>query len=362
MKKSGPYCFVISGGGTGGHIFPAIAIGNALKAKYPDATIEFVGARDKMEMQKVPEAGFVIHGLWISGLQRKLTASNLMFPFKVLHSVIRSFGILNRLKPHVVIGVGGFASGPLMYAASLKKIPTLIQEQNSYPGITNKLLAAKASRICVAFPNMERFFPKDKIVLTGNPIRQDILTCSRTKEEALNHFGLELNKPCILVVGGSLGARTINLAIEAGLAKLEASGVQILWQTGKTYQKEQRVAGLQTMFIKEMDLAYKAADLVVSRAGASSLSEICALGKSAILVPSPNVAEDHQTKNAMSLVASNAAILVRDGEAMEHLIPKALETLGNEALMKTLAANARRMAHTSATEAIVHEIESLITG
>ena len=258
--------FLISGGGTGGHIFPAIAIGKALQASYPDAHIKFVGAKDKMEMQKVPEAGFDISGLWISGIDRKLSMRNFVFPFKLISSIFKSYGIIKKNKPDAVIGVGGFASGPLLFVANLLKIPTLVQEQNSYPGITNKLLASKANKICVAFDGMERFFAKDKIVITGNPIREQLLTCQKTNGQAKAHFELQ-DVPTILIIGGSLGARTINQAIEKNLNLLREQGVQILWQTGKSFTTTKEVYGKQTAFITEMDMAYKAADLVISRAG-----------------------------------------------------------------------------------------------
>lgn len=356
--KSKP-TFLISGGGTGGHIFPAIAIGKALLAKYPDADIEYVGAKDKMEMQKVPEAGFTIHGLWISGIDRKLSARNFMFPFKLIFSLIKSFSIIRKKKPDAVIGVGGFASGPLLYAANLKGIPTLIQEQNSYPGITNKLLAKKVNKICVAFDNMERFFAKQKIVITGNPIREQLLNCKATQAEARAHFGLK-DKPTILIIGGSLGARTINQAIEKDLDKYRNANVQIIWQTGKFYDKENNVPGKQLQFITEMNMAYKAADVVISRAGASSLSELSALGKACILVPSPNVTEDHQTKNAMALVDKNAALLVSDKKAGEELTEVALELMLDNARISNLEKNIQTLGKPHATDEIVTEIEKLI--
>lgn len=350
--------FIISGGGTGGHIFPAIAIGKALEQKYPDARIEFVGAKDKMEMQKVPEAGFPIHGLWISGIDRKLSLRNFAFPFKLISSIFKSYRIIKKIKPDVVIGVGGFASGPLLYVANALGIPTLVQEQNSYPGITNKLLAKKADKICVAFNDMERFFSKDKIVVTGNPIRQQLLSCTLTKQEARAHFGLA-DKPTILIIGGSLGARTINLALENNIGLLEEEGVQIFWQTGKSYSKKLDVDGIQTPFIKEMDIAYRAADLVISRAGASSLSELSALHKACILVPSPNVTEDHQTKNAMALVKQNAAEIVADKNANKDLIPLAMELLHDEAKLASLSNNIGKLGLPNATDKILEEIIKL---
>lgn len=350
---------LISGGGTGGHIFPAIAIGKAFQAKYPHASIEFVGAKDKMEMEKVPEAGFKITGLWISGIDRKISLKNFAFPFKLLSSIYNAYRIIRRVKPDVVIGVGGFASGPLLYVANLRGIPTLVQEQNSYPGITNKLLAKKANKICVAFDGMERFFAKDKIVITGNPIREQLLTCRHTIGEARSHFGLE-DSPTILIIGGSLGARTINKAIELNLNLLKEEGIQILWQTGKSYQNTKEVYGVQTTFIKEMDLAYRAADLVISRAGASSLSELSALGKACILVPSPNVTEDHQTKNAMALVNKAAAEMVSDANASKELIPLAMNLMADENRLNTLKSNISALGKVNATDEIITEIEKLI--
>jgi UDP-N-acetylglucosamine--N-acetylmuramyl-(pentapeptide) pyrophosphoryl-undecaprenol N-acetylglucosamine transferase len=351
--------FLISGGGTGGHIFPAIAIGKALQVNYPDAKIKFVGAKDKMEMQKVPEAGFDITGLWISGIDRKLSLRNLAFPFKLISSLVKSWGLIKRNKPDVVIGVGGFASGPLLFVANLLKIPTLVQEQNSYPGITNKLLASKANKICVAFDGMERFFDAQKIVITGNPIRQQLLNCQQNSGQARAHFELK-DVPTILIIGGSLGARTINLAIEKNLNLLREQSIQILWQTGKFFSTSKEVYGKQTTFITEMDLAYKAADIVISRAGASSLSELSALGKACILVPSPNVTEDHQTKNAMALVNKNAAVIVKDVDAEQDLIPTALNLMVDKNRLAELEKNILALGRPNATDAIIKEIEKLI--
>jgi len=356
MKK---HSFLISGGGTGGHIFPAIAIGKELQEKYPDANIHYVGAKDKMEMQKVPEAGFTIDGLWISGIDRKLSTKNLSFPFKLISSLWKSFFIIKKHKPDIAIGVGGFASGPLLFMANLLGKPTLVQEQNSYPGITNKLLSKKADKLCVAFEGMERFFPKNKIVITGNPIRPQLLSCDATASEARRHFGLE-DKPTILIIGGSLGARTINQAIEKDLQLLKEEDIQILWQTGKSYTNEPEVFGKRTVFIKEMDLAYRAADLVISRAGASSLSELSALGKACVLVPSPNVTEDHQTKNAMALVNKNAAVLVKDSEALQDLVPTALDLMAHPEKRDELIKNITPLGLKEATKTIVSEIEKLI--
>ncbi len=319
---------ILSGGGTGGHIFPAVAIANAVKETALGAEIMFVGAKGRMEMEKVPAAGYPIEGLWISGLQRRLTADNLMFPFKVISSLYKARKIIKSFKPDVVVGTGGYASGPTLRMAAWLGIPTLIQEQNSFPGITNKMLASKADRICVAYPGMEKYFPASKISITGNPVRHDIEYNNILKDDALKHFGLTGEKTTLLVVGGSLGARTINHSIHAGLRILADSNIQVIWQTGTHYAiqaskalLDNQMKGILTApFIKEMDMAYSAADIVVSRAGAIAISELCLTGKPTILVPSPNVAEDHQTKNAKALSSRNAAILVTDSDAPASLI------------------------------------------
>jgi UDP-N-acetylglucosamine--N-acetylmuramyl-(pentapeptide) pyrophosphoryl-undecaprenol N-acetylglucosamine transferase len=318
---------IIAGGGTGGHVFPAIAIANALRTKLYNARILFVGAKDRLEMTKVPAAGYHIIGLNISGLQRRLTWKNLLVPIKLIDSMIRSKNIVKRFKPDVVIGVGGYASGPILRAAAKQGIPTLIQEQNSYPGITNKLLAKKADKICVAYEGMERYFPKHKIYLAGNPVRTDILNANSKRDESYKFFNLSPAKKTVLVVGGSLGAFTINEAIRNSIGLIVEKDIQIIWQTGKYYIEKAEAIVVDyigsgvwvSSFIDRMDLAYAAADLVVSRAGAIAVSEICALQKPAILVPSPNVAEDHQTKNAMALVNLHAAVLVKDSEASQLL-------------------------------------------
>lgn len=360
---------IISGGGTGGHIFPAVAIANALKAKFAEhVDILFVGAEGRMEMEKVPAAGYKIEGLWISGLQRRLTIQNLLLPFKILKSYIKANSILKTFQPDVVVGVGGYASGIIMRAANSKKIPTLIQEQNSYPGITNKLLASKAAKICVAYEGMDTFFPANKIVLTGNPVRQDILTIANKKEEAQQFFKLDPSKKTVLVIGGSLGARTINEAINKGLQQFVDQNIQLLWQTGKGYFQiaKQSVQQFENNnihafdFITKMDLAYAAADLVISRAGASSISELCLVGKPSILVPSPNVAEDHQTKNAMALVTKQAAILVKDAAAATELVPKALATINNAEVCNALTTNILGLGLKDAATKIVEEIVKLI--
>lgn len=330
--------FVIAGGGTGGHVFPAIAIARAIRSKHPNARILFVGARGRMEMHQVPAAGFHILGLRIEGIHRRLTWKNLLVPFKLIDSMIRAKNIVRRFRPDVVIGVGGYASGPVVRAAAKRGIPTLIQEQNSYPGITNRLLASRASKICVAYEGMQRFFPREKLYLTGNPVRKDITMLQGKKEAALAYFGLASGKPVLLVTGGSLGARTINESLMAHLGLLVSQGVQVIWQSGRHYEAAARrikenieATGVHiAAFIERMDYAYAAADVVVSRAGAIAVSELCAVQKPAILIPSPNVAEDHQTKNAMALVNHHAAVMIRDGEAGEKLIPAVLELIHDE--------------------------------
>ena len=357
---------IISGGGTGGHIFPAIAIANALKALRKDIEILFVGAKGKMEMEKVPAAGYEIVGLNITGINRSLTFSNLIFPFKLIGSLMKSFSILRSFKPQVVIGVGGFASGPILYAAQTKGIPTVIQEQNSYAGITNKKLGAKAKRVCVAYDGMEKFFPKNSIRLTGNPVRQDILQMDGKRPRAMEHFGLKEGVKTILVIGGSLGARTLNLSMSAALEELSGMDLQVIWQTGKAFHSEAKtktepIENVQAHdFIQRMDLAYAAADLVISRAGASSISELCIVGKPAILVPFPFAAEDHQTKNAQALTTHNAAIMIPDKDAQEKLVKEALQLINDTDRLERLEANVRKLAYNNADEAIANEILSLI--
>ena len=360
---------ILSGGGTGGHIFPAVAIANAIKAAVPKAEILFVGAKGRMEMEKVPAAGYPIEGLWISGLQRRLTTDNLMFPFKVAASLYNARKIIKSFKPDVVIGTGGYASGPTLRMASWLGIPTLIQEQNSFPGITNKMLASRADRICVAYEGMEKFFPAAKIRLTGNPVRNDIEFNSKTKEEALNHFNLQLHKTTVLVVGGSLGARTINHSINAGLNRLAEANIQLIWQTGKHYADiasksvtEYKQKGIITLpFIKEMDNAYAAADIVVSRAGAIAISELCITGKPCILVPSPNVAEDHQTKNARSLSERGASLLISDKEAPEKLIEAILSLASNTTEQEKLSKNISTLAKHNSAAQIASQVFELAT-
>ncbi len=356
------YRVLISGGGTGGHIFPAIAIANEIKNRYPESVIEFVGAKGRMEMEKVPLAGYKIHGLWISGLQRRLTLKNLSLPFKVISSLWNSRKIIKKFKPDFTIGVGGYASGPLNFAASKMGIPVFLQEQNSFPGITNKLLKTKASKICVAYDGMERFFPKEKIVITGNPIRQDILNSTCGKQEARKHFQLLEDKKTVLIVGGSLGARTINEAIEENLAVFNQNNIQLLWQTGKSYKGEPGNFewGTRTTFIKEMDKAYAAADVVISRAGAMSVSELSALGKATIFIPSPFVSEDHQTKNAMSLVDKNAAVLCKDSEAKQTIGKLVTDLFSDPNRLNTLESEITKLGLPQAAESIVNVITTAI--
>lgn len=358
------YKFILSGGGTGGHIYPAIAIANELKSRFPDAKFLFVGAQDKMEMQKVPQAGYPIKGLWIAGLQRRLTFDNALFPIKLLSSLLKSRQIIKQFQPDVVIGTGGFASGPLLQMANSAGIPTVIQEQNSFPGITNKLLSKKANAICVAYENLERFFPKEKMVLTGNPVRQDLMTIEGKRAEGVAHFNLDPNKKTILVLGGSLGARRVNQLIEKELEFFEMQNVQLLWQCGKLYFEEYQKyqsKDVQVMaFIERMDLVYAAADIVISRAGASSVSELCIVGKPVVFIPSPNVAEDHQTKNAKSIADKNGAILIRESELDSTFESTFSDLIGNENKQHVLSQNIKSLALPNATKAIVEEIIKLI--
>lgn len=363
-----PLRIIVSGGGTGGHIFPAISIANAIKALRPDTEFLFVGAEGKMEMEKVPAAGYRIEGLWISGFQRKLTLSNLAFPFKVFSSLQKAKKILKQFRPDAVIGTGGFASGPMLRVAANNGIPTLIQEQNSYAGITNKLLAKKVDRICVAYAGMEKFFPKDKMILTGNPVRQDILNLEGKRERGIELFGLDPKKKIILVIGGSLGARTINESISLCLEEFAKNDIQLVWQTGKGYfetAKQQTASfsnkGIKAFdFIQKMDLAYAVADMVISRAGASSVSELCLVHKPTILIPSPNVAEDHQTKNAMALVTYNAAILIKDSEAKGKLKEHAVKLIRDEAACLKLSENIARLALPDSALVIANEVIRMI--
>ena len=352
--------FIISGGGTGGHIFPAIAIADELKRRLPDAEILFVGAKDRMEMQKVPQAGYPIEGLWISGLQRKLSWQNLLFPLKFISSLLKSRSIIKRFKPDAVIGTGGFASGAVVKVAGQMGIPTFIQEQNSYAGITNKMLAKNAHKICVAYDAMEQFFPKEKIVKTGNPIRDGLLNIAQYRSEGLSYFHLDSQRKTLLVLGGSLGARRINQLIEQQLPLFEQLGVQVLWQCGKLYYEEYKKYNSEQVrvlaFIDRMELAYAAADVIISRAGASSVSELCVVGKPVIFIPSPNVAEDHQTKNARAIADKQAAILLRESELNELFSDTFSKLIANEAQQEALSAHIKALAQPNATKDIVNLI------
>tara|TARA_B100001179_G_scaffold232742_1_gene226902 strand:- start:1734 stop:2828 length:1095 start_codon:yes stop_codon:yes gene_type:complete len=359
-----PYRFIISGGGTGGHIYPAVAIADELKVRYPDAAILFVGAKDRMEMEKVPQAGYTIEGLWISGIQRKLSAKNFLLPFKLLSSLWKSKRILNKFKPDVAIGTGGFASAPLLKVGSRKGIPSLIQEQNGYAGVTNKWLSGKVNTICVAYEGMERFFPSEKLVLTGNPVRKDLLSIDAKREEALQFFGIDPEKKTLLVLGGSLGARKINELIDAHVDFFQEQQLQVIWQCGKLYEAayaEKGGNGIQVhTFLNRMDLAYAAADMIVSRAGALSVSELCLVGKPVIFIPSPNVAEDHQTKNAEAIASKEAAILLPEVVANRQFKEEVLELLNSEEKRNRLSANIKQLAKPKATAHIVDEIEKLL--
>lgn len=362
MKKQ--LRIIISGGGTGGHIFPAVSIANAIKEQHPDAEILFVGAEGRMEMQRVPATGYKIIGLPIAGFNRKNLLKNFSVLIKIIRSQLKARKIIKDFQPHAAVGVGGYASGPTLKMAGMMGIPTLIQEQNSYAGVTNKLLAKKADKICVAYEGMERFFDKEKIILTGNPVRQELLK-SINKEEAIRSFGLDPQKKTILIVGGSLGARTINNCVMKGLDKIKHSDVQFIWQTGKFYIDEARKTVKQagelpmlytTDFISDMATAYSAADLVISRAGAGSISEFCLLQKPVILVPSPNVAEDHQTKNALALVNKEAALYVKDAEAENELLDLAIKTVQQPEVLKKLSNHIAALAFKDSANVIAQEV------
>ena len=366
MKKN--LRIIISGGGTGGHIFPAISIANAIMELHPETEILFVGAEGRMEMQRVPAAGYSIKGLPVAGFDRKNLLKNIPVLIKLFKSQRLARKIIKNFRPHAAVGVGGYASGPTLKVAGNLGIPTLLQEQNSYAGVTNKLLAKQAKKICVAYEGMERFFEKDKIILTGNPIRQGLRNHNMTREEAISTFGLNPNKRTILILGGSLGARTINQCLINNLDKIKSSDVQFIWQTGKIYIEEARAAEAQvgklpmlyiTDFISDMATAYSAADLVISRAGAGSISEFCLLQKPVILVPSPNVAEDHQTKNALALVNKNAALYVKDAEARELLLDKAIEAVNQKELLQNLSKNIAELAFTDSANIIAKEVIKL---
>lgn len=366
MKKN--IRIIISGGGTGGHIFPAVSIANAIKEQHPEAEILFVGAEGRMEMQRVPAAGYQIIGLPVAGFDRKHLLKNISVLIKLMKSQIKARRIIKEFKPDAAVGVGGYASGPTLKVAGSMGIPTLIQEQNSYAGVTNKLLAKKACKICVAYEGMERFFDKEKIILTGNPVRQNLLNQQMSREDAIRSFNLDPTKKTVLIVGGSLGARTINNCILNGLDQIRQSGVQFIWQTGKFYINEakEKVGQAEnypmlhtTDFITDMAAAYSAADLVISRAGAGSISEFCLLGKPVILVPSPNVAEDHQTKNALALVAKDAALYIKDTEASEKLLKTAIETVQQPETLKKLSTNIAKLAFKDSANTIAEEVWKL---
>ncbi len=355
------YKVVISGGGTGGHIYPAVAVAQGLQRKLPNVEILFVGAQDRMEMEKVPKAGYKIIGLWISGIQRSLSFKNLLFPIKVIVSVLKSLSIIKGFKPDAAIGFGGYASGAMLYAATIKKLPTVIHEQNSYAGITNKILKNRVDTICVAYDNMGRFFPDRKLIKTGNPIRQDLMQVDSLKNDGLTHFKLSPNKKTVLIIGGSLGARTINESILNGLDKFKENNIQLLWQTGKSFTQvvDQPNVNVQ-QFIYEMNLAYAVADVVISRAGALSIAELAQVKRPVILVPSPNVSEDHQTKNAMALVEREAAILIKDVDARKTLVDECILLLKNEAKQVQLKNNIATFSMPDAADRIVNEVLRII--
>jgi len=359
-----PYKFIISGGGTGGHIYPAIAIANELRSQYPNAEFLFVGAKDRMEMEKVPKAGYKILGLWISGLQRKLSLKNILFPFKLMSSLHRSYKIIRTFKPDVAIGTGGYASAPLLRAASNKGIPCLIQEQNSHAGITNKWLSKKVQCICVAYEGMNRFFPSKKIIVTGNPVRQDLLDIDSKKSEAIAYFNLNPNKKTVLILGGSLGAKRINELIDSSISYFLTFELQVIWQSGNYYVEKYQNKGNENVqvhaFINRMDLAYAAADFIISRAGALSASELCLVGKPVIFIPSPNVTEDHQTKNALAISDQNAALLLRESELDEKFETEFSKLFNSEEKQRTLSENIIKLGKPNATKDIVAEIKKLI--
>lgn len=364
MEQQRKTKIIISGGGTGGHIFPAIAIANALKEKVDDVDILFVGAKGKMEMEKVPDAGYKIEGLWISGLQRSLNIKNFIFPLKVICSLIKANNIIRKFNPDVVVGVGGYASWPTLRVAASKKIAVIIQEQNSFPGITNKQLARYADKICVAYKEMGKYFPESKIVVTGNPVRQDIIDIENKKKEAAGLFGLKEEKTTVLIIGGSLGANSINESIRNNIEVFCKNDLQLIWQTGKNYIDNAKMI-VQTKgadnikvyeFIKQMDMAYAMADIVVSRAGAIAISEICLTGKPAIFVPFPNAAEDHQTKNAMELVKYNAALIISDRDVNDKIGETIVDLIHDRNLMSKLSSNIKKMAYKDAASKIADVI------
>ena len=354
---------IISGGGTGGHIYPAIAIADEIKRRYPDAEILFVGASDRMEMQKVPAAGYKIKGLWIAGLQRSLSPKNLLFPVKLLFSLIKAYFIVLRFKPDIAVGTGGYASGPTLFVANKRKIPTLIQEQNSYPGITNKLLGRTVEKIAVAYDNMQRFFPEEKIIKTGNPVRSDLLNLKSPQESDYHSFRMKSNKPILLVLGGSLGARSINQLIDTNLNWILEQGIQVLWQTGAYYFEQYKIRsceGVEVMaYINDMPKVYSMADYIISRAGASSVSELCLVAKPTLFIPSPNVAEDHQTKNAQSVVEKNAAIMLSEKE-ITSFQDKFKAWIGDKQQSEQMSIELKNLALPNATVEIVDQIEKLL--
>lgn len=356
---------ILSGGGTGGHIYPAIAIADEIRRRYPDAEILFVGAEDRMEMEKIPQAGYEIEGLWITGFQRSVSLKNLLFPAKLVSSLWKSKKILSRFKPDVVIGTGGFASGPLLQMAHVDNIPTLIQEQNFLPGVTNKLLARKAKVICTAFPGMEQHFPPEKTVLTGNPVRKDLIKVNDKRKEAFEYFNLNKDKKVMLVLGGSLGSRKINELIRDNIISLERHDLQVIWQTGSLYYEEFRKYSerthVQTLaFVDRMDLAYAAADVIISRAGAGTVSELAIVGKPVFFIPSPNVAEDHQTKNAEAIAQQNAAVVIPEKELDQKFRKSFYPVVDSEQDLTRMGENINKMAKPNATAHIVDEVEKLI--
>lgn len=355
---------ILSGGGTGGHIYPAIAIADEIKRRHPDAKFLFVGAKDRMEMEKVPQAGYEIEGLWISGVDRSFSLKNFIFPFKLMSSLSRSRKIIKRFKPDIVIGTGGFASGPLLRVAISRGIPTLIQEQNSFPGVTNRILSKYADTICAAYENVKDVFPEDKTIITGNPVRRDLLKVNQLRDEAFEHFNLSKEKKTVLVLGGSLGARRINMLIENDLKKFKDEDVQLIWQMGKLYfdeyQKYDSATVRARQFINRMDYAYAAADVIISRAGAGSVSELCIVGKPVLFIPSPNVAENHQAKNAMAVTDHDAALMIPENELSEKFETCFFSLLKDEKRLKRFAVNIKKLALPNATSDIVDEVEKLI--
>ena len=362
MKQS--VNILLSGGGTGGHIYPAIAIANELKQRHPESNFLFVGAEGRMEMEKVPQLGYEIKGLNITGFQRSLSLKNLTFPFKLISSLLKAKKIIRKFQPNVVIGTGGFASGPTLFMANRSDIPSLIQEQNSYPGITNKLLAKKVKKICVAYDGLENYFPSEKLIKTGNPVRQDLLDIDQKRKEALSYFKLDPNKKTIVILGGSLGARAINQALEKNIQTILKNDVQVIWQSGKLYYDEYKkfseINGVQVWeFIQQMDLLYAAADILISRAGAGSISELCIVGKPVIFIPSPNVAEDHQTKNAKSVTDKNAGILLKEENI--NSLPEVISILCGDAEQRNkLSKNIKKLALPNATKEIADEVDKIL--